>query len=362
MLNYITLNGIKSNTIKGLLIQSLPPITKPLLRTETEEIDGRDGDVITKLGYSAYDKEVVIGLYGDYEVNDVLNYFNSEGVVTFSNEPDKYYKYAIYEQIDLEKLLRFKTATITFHVQPFKYSAVDKAYIYNQSNVLKIPNMEYTKDGVTVSATDGVITVTGTHTNPVNIYIPIKPIQATAGAWIFSATANGLNISCNVRLVSNYASQSGTFGGRSISLINNTEVSIDADLTEDITYNYLWLNVTDDTTEDFTFTAKFQSNANSGRIEIINRGNIDAKPLLKIKGEGLINLSLSSNLILTINLTEYHEIIIDIDQLNAYNDSRLLNRYVAGNYDDFKLKAGLNVITWSGIVREFEIDNFSRWI
>ena len=110
--------------MQGLLIQSLPPITKPKIRTERIEIDGRDGDIITELGYEAYDRQVTIGLYGNYDVDEVIRYFNSEGVATFSNEPYKYYNYKILDQIDLERLIRFKTATVTFHVQPFKYSTV----------------------------------------------------------------------------------------------------------------------------------------------------------------------------------------------------------------------------------------------
>ena len=107
MRNYIILNGVNSNTITGLLISTLPPITKPKIRTQTEEIDGRDGDIVTKLGYSAYDKEIEIGLYGNFDIDEVIAYFNSEGTVIFSNEPDKYYNYQILDQIDYEKLIRF---------------------------------------------------------------------------------------------------------------------------------------------------------------------------------------------------------------------------------------------------------------
>ena len=70
-MNYIVLNGIKSNTINGLLISTLPSITKPKIRTEAEEIPGRDGDIVTKLGYSAYDKSFEIGLFGNYDVDEV---------------------------------------------------------------------------------------------------------------------------------------------------------------------------------------------------------------------------------------------------------------------------------------------------
>lgn len=119
----ITLNGVSSTTIQGLLIQELPPISKPKIRTLVEEVDGRDGDIITKLGYSAYDKKIKIGLTRNYDVNAVIKYFDSEGTVVFSNEPDKYYNYQILNQIDFEKLLRFKEAEVVFHVQPFKYDA-----------------------------------------------------------------------------------------------------------------------------------------------------------------------------------------------------------------------------------------------
>lgn len=151
MRNYLIINGKDSREIKGLLIQSLAPITKPLQRSEIEEIDGRDGDVITKLGYSAYDKQISIGLYGDYDVDEVIKFFDSEGIVVFSNESEKYYKFAVLDQIDFERLVRFKTATVTFHVQPFKYSTLDKKkeyvsptspiYIFNNGNYVSKPKM-----------------------------------------------------------------------------------------------------------------------------------------------------------------------------------------------------------------------------
>lgn len=122
MIPYIIINGVVSKNIEGLLIQSLPPISKPKIRTSTEEIDGRDGDIVTTLGYGAYDKTFSIGLKGDYSVDDVIEYFNTSGKITFSNELDKYYKFATYNKIDFNRLVRFKAANVTVHVQPFKYS------------------------------------------------------------------------------------------------------------------------------------------------------------------------------------------------------------------------------------------------
>ena len=136
---YILINGVDSRTITGLLITELPPISKPLQRTLVETVDGRDGDIVTPLGFSAYDKPCKIALTRGYDINNVIKFFNSEGAVTFSNEADKHYKFAIYDQIDFERLIRFKTATVNFHVQPFKYPLAVSSVALTVKSVLLTP-------------------------------------------------------------------------------------------------------------------------------------------------------------------------------------------------------------------------------
>ena len=236
MRNYIILNGNISSNIQGLLIQSLPPISKPKIRTQVEEIDGRDGDIVTKLGYSAYDKSISIGLYGNYDVDEVINYFDSEGIIVFSNEPDKYYKYQILEQIDFERLIRFKTATVTLHIQPFKYSLSDTKRTFNITN----------------------------------------------------------------------------------------ETS----------------------------------------IQVRNNGNIYSKPVITLYGSGTINLSLNNEQLFVIDLSEDSQITLDIENMNAFNQTTgvLKNRLVTGNYDNFKLNVGNNIISWTGTITKIEIENYTRFI
>ena len=154
-MDYIIINGKKSTLINGLIITSLPPITKPKIRYTAEEIDGVDGDVINKLGYSAYDKTFTIGLSYNYNVDDVIEYLNTEGQITFSNEPDKYYNFTTLNQIDFEKLIRFKTAKITIHVQPFKYSTIESTKNYdftsdNQSLIVRNNGNIYSKPIITL--------------------------------------------------------------------------------------------------------------------------------------------------------------------------------------------------------------------
>ena len=121
MKDYIIFKNIKSSSISGLLICELPPITKPEMKVNITEIDGKDGDIIEELGYTSYDKTISIGLTRNYDVNDIIKYFSGSGDLILSNEPDKIYKASVYSRIDFEKLLRFKTAEVEFHVQPYKY-------------------------------------------------------------------------------------------------------------------------------------------------------------------------------------------------------------------------------------------------
>lgn len=121
MRNYVIINGVNSLTIQGLAIKTLPPITKPIQRNLREEIDGRDGDIVTTLGYGAYDKTVEIGLFGTFDIDEVIAYFNQKGTITFSNEADKVYYFEALDQVDYAELLKFRTANVVLHCQPFKY-------------------------------------------------------------------------------------------------------------------------------------------------------------------------------------------------------------------------------------------------
>lgn len=234
---YLIINDISSQSIQGLLIQELAPISKPQQRTQVETVDGRDGDIVTPLGFAAYDKVVKIGLTYNYNIDDIISFFNSEGVVVFSNEPDKYYRFAIYEQIDFERLIRFKSAEVTFHVQPFKFSDSEAEKTFNIS------------------------------------------------------------------------------GSPSL-------------------------------------------------IEIRNSGNIYSRPTITITGSGVVTVSLNGSQILSLALGETAQtIIINSEQMNAYGvDNTLLNRLVTGNYDNIKLKIGVNTISLSGNVSTVKVDNYSRWI
>jgi predicted phage tail component-like protein len=135
-MNYIKWNEQDSRYINGLVICELPPITKPQMRVTETVIDGVDGSIIEELGYSSYDKALTIGITQKSKIDEVIKFFSGTGEVVFSNEPDKFYKATIVNQIDFARLVRFRTATVIFRVQPFKYEYGEPKLILTESGSL----------------------------------------------------------------------------------------------------------------------------------------------------------------------------------------------------------------------------------
>lgn len=373
MRNTITLNGIPSSEIPGLLIQTLAPISKPLMRTEIEEIDGRDGDIVTSLGFSAYDKEITIGLYGEFDIDDVIEYFNGSGTVVFSNEPDKYYYYQIINQIDFERLLRYRTATVTFHIQPFKYSTEETAKTGAPTkNLINALDATYGTDGQGESA-QGKLTI---QTNVGQIRIAINEDIAT-NLFAAQVTVTGLTIGETYTLSANADAGATTsfiysdelWGTRVATGNLTTGITFEATSTSVVVGFYSTNNVAGQIRtisnlqleEGSTIGAYVPCNT----VLVTNNGNYYSRPTLTLTGSGTINLSLNGNQVFVINLgTEASTITIDTTAMQAYagTPDTLMNRSVDGDYNNFKLNVGKNAISWSGNLAKIVINNYSRWL
>lgn len=348
-MNYCVLNGKKSTLIKGLLIQSLPPISKPLMRTSVEEIDGRDGDIVTRLGYSAYDKQMTIGLFGDYDIDEVIRYFDSEGIVIFSNEPDKYYKYQILAQIDYAKLLRFKTAIVTFHCQPFKYSAVDDDILFT-SELIKMKPYTTSIAGITATVEKGVITVQGTAINKADLFIPAMSTIAESGQYTQTISAVG-DVGGLV-----YVGEIPI--GRQIT---EGETSISFETEQDYHIESVHIAIPEGESVDFELETQLYYN-DLDSVSVFNRGNIYSRPALTIYGTDDITLHINGIPRFNIYLANEGYITLDGADMNAYKGNRLMNRYVEGNYNDLRLDPGTNEISWIGTVNKIQFKDVSRWI
>lgn len=188
MRDYIIFKNIKSSSFEGLMICELPPITKPEMRTSIIEIDGKDGDIIEELGYASYQKTLQIGLTRNFDINQIIKYFSGSGDLVLSNEPDKVYKATIYSKVDYEKLLRFKTAEVEFHVQPYKYLLNEAPFELNITNEteLKVSNvgLEKSKPIITLYGEGEVqLSINGSDIFSINIddeYVVVNSIEEEA--------------------------------------------------------------------------------------------------------------------------------------------------------------------------------------
>lgn len=358
MINYIELNGEKSTSVKGLIIQSLPPITKPKMRYSSEEIDGRDGDIVTRLGYAAYNKEVSIGLHGDFDIDDAIAFFDSEGDVVFGNEPDKYYRYQILEQIDFERLVRFRTAKVKMHVQPFKYDAVDRTFdIVNQ--VLHVEDSATTKFGITVTSSNGSIRVAGRATSDVDIEVPVERVPLS-GSYTLTASTSGSAAGCALRLIDGSPSDDRSFGGSYLELKSDGDSAITATADSNAEYDALWLDIRTGTSVDFTMSVTMASNS-FNETSLTNRGNVISRPTVTVYGSGKVELAVNAVTVLSFSI-EGGSITVDADEMNAFHGDTLMNRHVTGDYADLALKVGDNVLSWHGDVTGISVEDYSRWL
>lgn len=356
MISYIELNGEKSTNVKGLIIQSLPPITKPKMRTSNATIDGRDGDVVTKLGYAAYDKEVSIGLHGDFDIDDAIAFLDSEGEVVFSNEPDKYYRYQILDQIDFKRLVRFRTAKVKMHVQPFKYDAVDRTFdIVNQ--FLHVGDYAAYRFGITVISSGGSISVSGNATSDVDMVVPIESMSLS-GSYTLTASASGSAAGCALRLID--GSPSKSFGDSYMELKSNGDSTMTAAADSNAEYDALWLDIKAGTSVDFTLDVTMASDSFS-EISLTNRGNVASRPTVTVYGSGKVELAINAVTVLSFSIDDGY-ITVDADEMNAYHGDALMNRNVTGDYSDLRLNVGENVISWNGDVTAIRVEDFSRWL
>ena len=186
---WVLINDKPSYGVDGLIVTSLPPITKPAMRYNSEEIDGRDGDIITTLGYEAYDKTLSIGLHSNFDIDKVIEFFATSGTVTFSNEPDKTYRFQQLDAIDFERLVRYRTADIKLHVQPFKTGRLQRpkvfagseaqAIVVNAGNVAAAPKLTIKASGNVGLWLDGTQILSVSQSGGYTLVIDVANLEAS---------------------------------------------------------------------------------------------------------------------------------------------------------------------------------------
>lgn len=359
-MNYVIINGVNSNTIPGLLIQSLPPISKPLMRTEVVEIDGRDGDIVYDLGYSAYDKQISIGLHGNFDIDQVIKFFTGKGTVIFSNEPDKYYNFQIINQIDYQRLLRYRTATVTMHVQPYKY-AVGETTSVDLDMIALSASAE--GRGIKLENDGDSIHVYGTAIS-----------SGTISASLVSHTLNGESIMYWIT----GASDGGRFmlkvtvGGSSVyaNPFNAEQCGytiLDMSNYDGNAVSGMVFSITEGQTIDVRLYMAYVGGSSTASISIENSGNVLSTPTYLLIGSKSWTMSIDGTAVGTFAMGTGATVYVDTMNLNAKkSDGTYFNRSVTGNYENMRLPIGTHTISFAssdtGASMFCVVEQPSRWI
>ena len=82
-----------------------------------------------------------------------------------------------------------------------------------------------------------------------------------------------------------------------------------------------------------------------------NAATANSKPLIKIYGNGAINITINGYTIYLTNIVDY--VTLDTDIMDAYKDDENMNNYMVGDCQE--LVVGTNNISWTGSVSKIEI-------
>ena len=165
----------KSSKDYGILIETMPEITKPQRREQEVTIPGRNGVLtIDEDTYEPYTLSFTCSTRGISKVNDMLAWLDGSGDLTVSTEPDKIYKAKISNAIPISDVVYlYPSFLVQFKVFPFKYS----------------------RNAVISHADDLTVTATTTIRNSGTVYS--QPTITVYGSGNITLTINGTNYGLN---------------------------------------------------------------------------------------------------------------------------------------------------------------------
>lgn len=126
----------------GIIINKLPHISRAEERIEKIKVDGRHGVLHSSDGtFEEVIKSVECTLKDKNEVDFICSWLRGNVEVIFSNEPDKFYKGYIINQVDFKQVFTvLKSFIIQIECDPFKYLLDGKENIV-LTNSSKIYNL-----------------------------------------------------------------------------------------------------------------------------------------------------------------------------------------------------------------------------
>lgn len=142
--------GIASNDMKVIIEEEEHFLGRAAQRTETTEIEGKDGAIYDELGYSDIDRPIKVQILDVSKLDDILAWLNGEGEFEYKNRKTMA---RFHNQLEPERISCIKIIDTTFSRSPFWYKKVDNYVavsntITNEGNVASRPIVRLEKGTV----------------------------------------------------------------------------------------------------------------------------------------------------------------------------------------------------------------------
>ena len=170
---YFIFNKISSKD-RGILVNNLPPISKPERKYEEIEIPGRNGKLyIDDNCYNTFPYTITCTLMPEANIREISKWLNGSGKLILSTELDKEYDVIIKDQIDYEQTYRVcNSFEVNFEVQPIANGTITKILnVKNNNSKIIIKESTYNiKPYLKVTATGNItLTINNSNVNLENI-------------------------------------------------------------------------------------------------------------------------------------------------------------------------------------------------
>lgn len=185
-------NDIDSRS-KNIIVNKLPDRVKAQKRSEKITVPGRNGYLTQSDGtYEPIALSIECTLKSGADINDVINWLDGSGLLSFSNDLDNEYEASIINAIPLTVVLkRYRSFMILFDCQPFLKSKT-------QSTVtITSPALTASKTVIGNRNTNPIMTLTGT--GSFNITVNNKVLyllnvtNIVIDSEMLNCTENGVN-------------------------------------------------------------------------------------------------------------------------------------------------------------------------
>ncbi len=144
MINYFIFNGINSID-REIIINQMPPISKPERRISKIEIPGKNGVLYQdEESYEPIVYQLACTILNPKLIDTIKEWLNGEGKITFSSMPDRYYQANIVNKIDYTSIARqIYEFPLEIEVQPIAHGIIEKILNVSKKTSLIITDSTY---------------------------------------------------------------------------------------------------------------------------------------------------------------------------------------------------------------------------